>query len=206
MTVTTGGQDVTVVVRALSDANVQFVVVGEPAAGHPLRLVVSRHPTNLDALSRALDRLGSTVRGAGLVAAEVDGAATHGAAAQRAQVDGAPADGAGEPEGAHGPAMPRRIGDPMGTVSVATAGGDVDLMFGSPRRSLYAEVALHAEEREVGGLRVQWTGDLPAVEPAVRTTSRMLGRRLLSLAEGIAHLIERHGDDASPGADPDEGS
>ncbi len=191
MTVATGGRDVTVVVRALSDANVQFVLVGEPDAGRPLRLVVSRHPTNLDALSRALDQLGSTVRGSGVAAAEVDGAQEDGVVEPWA------------PEEANGPA-PRRIGDPMGTISVATAGGDVDLMFGGPRRSLYAEVALRAEEREVGGLRVQWTGELPEVEPAVRTTSRMLGRRLLSLAEGIAHLIERHGDDAPPDADRDD--
>jgi hypothetical protein len=178
MTVTTGGPDVAVVVRALSDANVQFVVVGEPAAGHPLRLVVSRHPTNLDALGRALDRLESTVRAPGVAAPEVDA----------------------DPEDA-GDDPPRRVGDPMGTISVATAGGDVDLMFGGPRRSLYADVAVHAEERELGGLRVQWTGELPAQPPVPRTTSRMLGRRLLSLAEGLAQLIDRHGEDRSDDGD-----
>jgi hypothetical protein len=85
----------------------------------------------------------------------------------------------------------------MGTISLATSAGNVDLMLGGPRRSLYAEVALHAQERELGGLRVQWTRELPVVEPAPRTTSRMLGRRLLSLAEGLAHLIERHDEEES---------
>lgn len=178
MTVTTGGPDVAMVVRALSDANVQFVVVGEPVEGQPLRLVVSRHPTNLDALGRALDRLGSTVRSLG---AAMESAATEAVAA------------GGE---AHAGA-PRRVGDPLGTIPVATAGGDVDLLFGGARRSLYAEVALHAQEREVARLRVQWTGELPAVGPAPRTTSKVLRRRLLSLAEGLAHLMERHGEDDS---------
>jgi hypothetical protein len=170
MTVTTGFPDVAMVVRVLSDANVQFVVVGEPAEGDPLRLVISRHPTNLDALSRALDRLGSTMR-------------SPGTAAGGAHTGGAYAD------------SPRRVGEPLGTISVATAGGNVDLLFGGARRSLYAEVALHAQEREVAGLRVRWTGELPAVRPAPRATSRVLGRRLLSLAENLAHLMERHGED-----------
>lgn len=171
MTVTTGVPDVASVLRVLSDANVQFVVVGEPAAGHPLRIVVSSHPTNLDALGRALDRLASTVRAPAVTA----------------------------PEEEVGDDPPRRIGDPLGTVPVATSAGDVDLLFGGSRRSLYAEVALQAQPRDIGGLCVQWTGDLPAVEPVPRTTSRMLGRRLLSLAEGLAHLIERH--DEEPSAD-----
>ncbi len=167
MTVTADGADVASVVRALSDANVQFVVVGEPVAGHPLRLVVSRHPTNLEALGRALDRLESTLR-----------------VPEATRVKEAAGD---DP--------PRRVGDPLGTVSLATSAGDVDLMFGGSRRSLYAEVALHAQERELGGTRVQWTGELPAVGPVPRTTSRMLGRRLLTLAEGLAHLIDRHDDE-----------
>ncbi len=170
MTVTAGGPDVASVVRALSDANVQFVVVGEAASGHPLRLVVSRHPTNLEALGRALERLESTVRASALAT---------------------PVEGRDPP--------PRRVGDPMATIPVATSGGDLDLMFGGPRRSLYAEVALHAEERNIGGVRVQWTGELPTVETVPRTTSRMLSRRLLSLAEGLAHLIERHDEDQSDG-------
>ena len=181
MTVTTGGPDVAVVVRALSDANVQFVVVGEPAEGRPLRLVVSRHPTNLDALSRALDRLGSTLRSLG-------------------------ADARGESADERAPAdAPWRVGDPLGMISVVTAGGDVDLLFGGARRSFYAQVALHAQEREVGGLLVQWTGELPAVGPAPRTTSRMLGRRLMSLAEGLVHLLERHSGDDSEGGGPGTG-
>ena len=166
---TAGGADVASVVRALSDANVQFVVVGEPAAGDPLRLVVSRHPTNLDALGRALDGLESTLR-----------------------VLQPPARGEDD--------LPRRVSDPLGTISLATSAGNVDLMLGGPRRSLYAEVALHAQERELGGLRVQWARELPELAPVARTTSRMLGRRLLSLAEGLAHLIERHdGEESSDG-------
>ncbi len=171
---TTGGPDVAVVVRALSEANVQFVVVGEPAEGRPLRLVVSRHPTNLDALSRALDGLESTLRSPG-VAARGEAPAGEGAYAD----------------------APLRVGDPLGTISVVTAGGDVDLLFGGARRSFYAEVVLHAQEREVGGMLVQWTGELPVFGPVPRTTGRMLGRRLLSLAEGLVHLVERHGGEDS---------
>ncbi|MGH8987937.1 MAG: hypothetical protein ACRDXC_04965 [Acidimicrobiales bacterium] len=181
MTVTTGGPDVAVVVRALSDANVQFVVVGEPSADRSLQLVVSRHPANLDALGRALDRLGSTLLPPGV------------------KVLDAGNDDAGNDDAA------RRVGDPMGTISIVTSGGDVDLMFGGPRRSLYAEVALHAEVREVGGLRVQWTGGLAAAEPVPPTTSRVLGRRLLSLAEGIAHVVERRDTDRSPGGEHETG-
>ncbi len=181
---TTGGPDVAVVVRALSEANVQFVVVGEPAEGRPLRLVVSRHPTNLDALSRALDGLESTLRSPGGAARGV------GARGEAAAGEGAYAD------------APVRVGDPLGTISVETAGGDVDLLFGGARRSFYAEVVLHAQEREVGGMLVQWTRQLPVVGPLPRTTSRMLGRRLLSLAEGLLHLVERHGGEDSEEEDP----
>jgi hypothetical protein len=150
------------VLRALCDANVQFVVVGELSAGRPLRLVVSRHPTNLEALGRVLDRLESTVR----------------------TVVG--------PASAQAEASVRRVGEPTGTIGVSTSGGDVDLIFGGPRHSLYAEVASHARERELGGLRVQWTDELPPIEPAVRVTSRMVGQRLRSLSERLARLVERH--------------
>lgn len=170
MTVTADGPDVVAVVRALSDANVQFVVVGEAGSGHPLQVVVSRHPTNLEALGRALERLESTVRASALAAPS---------------------------EEASDDPPPRRVGDPMATIPVATSGGDLDLMFGGPRRSLYAEVAMHAEERDIGGVRVQWAGELPAVETVSRMTSRMLSRRLLSLAEGLAHLIERQDEERS---------
>jgi hypothetical protein len=180
MTVTTGSPDVGSVVRALSDANVQFVVVGQSDAGSPLRVVVSKHPTNLEALGRALDRLDASLRALGeLATASAEGHASG-------TVDDDP------PED-----LPRRVGDPLGTIAVTTSAGDVDLIFGGPRRSLYAEVASHAQERKVGGLSVQWTDALPAPEPAPRVTSKMLGRRLLSIAEGLAHLIERHDESAN---------
>ncbi len=166
MTTSTGGVDVGSVIRAMSEANVQFVVVGEPATVGPLRLVVSRHPTNLDALGRALDRLESSVRPPRAVDTDE-----------------------GAPDRA---ASPRRVGDPMGTIAVETSAGDVDLLFGGARRSLYAEVVLRAEERELGGRRVQWAAELPVLVPPAQVTSRVLSRRLLSLAEGIAHLVDRH--------------
>lgn len=173
VTVTSDAPDVASVVRALSDANVQFVLVGEPAAGKPLRVVVSRHPTNLEALGRALDRLESTVRPPEATAAGV---------------------GPDDP-------LPRRVADPMGTIAVTTSAGEVDLIFGGPRRSLYAEVVLQAQERELGGLRVQWSEEIPDLGPVQRVTSRMLGRRLLSLAESLAHLIDRHDEPADGDAD-----
>ena len=170
---TTDAPDVVSVVRALSGANVQFVVVGERAGSEPLRLVVSRHPANLEALGRALDRLGSTVR------------------------DPAPAT-AGEERAT---AAPRRVGDALGTIPVRTSSGDVDLLLGGPRHSLYAEVAARAEERAIDGVRVQWVAEVASLEPAPRVTSRMLGRRLLSLAEGLSHLIERQEEPAAAEAE-----
>lgn len=161
-----GTPDPAPVVRALSDANAQFVVVGEIGAGGPLRIVVSRHPTNLEALGRALDGLGATVR--------------------LPRPDDLDAGGEGErPDG------PRRVGDPAGTVEVLTPAGEVDLLFGGPRLSLYAEAVVRAEERELGGVRVRWAADVPGMGPSSPVTSRMLGRRLLSLADGIAHLMDR---------------
>jgi hypothetical protein len=154
------------VVRALSDAHAQFVVVGEVAAGRPIRIVVSRHPTNLEALGRALDGLGATVR---------------------APRPGGP-DAGGDEERPDGP---RRLGDPAGTVEVSTPAGEVDLLLGGPRTSLYTEAVVRAEERELGGVRVRWVEEVPGVGPSSPVTSRMLGRRLLSLAEGIAHLVDR---------------
>lgn len=185
MTVATGAPDLASVVRALSDANVQFVVVGEPAAGSPLTLVISRHPTNLEALGRALDGLASTVR-------------TVEPSASQAKSPDATESGADR-----GAGTPRRVGDPMGTIALTTSAGDVDLLLGGPRRSLYAEVSTHAHEREVGGMRVKWADELPPMETGPRVTSRILGRRLLSLAEGLAHLMDRHGEspDGDEGAD-----
>lgn len=144
------------VLRTLVGANVQFVVVGELDGAGALRLVVSRHPTNLEALGRALDELGSSLR---------------------AEADPAP--------GFH------RLGDPVGTVAVRTAGGDVDLVFGGTRRSLYAETLEQAQERDVGGTTVQWSEEPAAGAPAARPTGRSLGRRLLSVADELAQLIER---------------
>lgn len=145
------------ILRTLVDANVQFVVIGEPSADGALRLVVSRHPTNLEALGRALGSLGSSLR-----AVSQEGAS-----------------------GLH------RIGDPEGTVSVHTAGGDVDLVFGGAHRSLYADILERSEERDLNGTAVRWSEELPAPERARRVTSNVLSRRLLSIAEGLAHMIER---------------
>lgn len=165
--------DAVCLVRELAGANVQFVLVGEPDGGRPISIVLSRHPTNLEAVGRALDRLDSTVRAQAIAAAGGDAHSFD----------------------------PVRVGDPLGTIPVTTSAGDVDLIFGGPRRSLYAQVAAQAREREVGGLRVQWTEALPHSEPAGRTTGRLLGRRLLSLAEGLAHLVERQDErgDGEPG-------
>jgi hypothetical protein len=174
------GEPVTVL-GALVGANVQFVVVGEPGGGTALQLVVSRHPTNLEALGKALDRLGSTLR--------TDTDASAGADAG--------ADTGGPDRRLH------RVGDPSGTVAVRTPVGDVDLIFGGLRRSLYAETLEQAVEREIEGTLVKWS-EAPAPSVASpRVTSRMLGRRLMSLAEGLAHLMDRRdepsGQEASRG-------
>jgi hypothetical protein len=168
---------VSAVLRALLDANVQFVVVGDLDETTPLRLVASRHPTSMDALGRALDGLDATLR------------------------TGAPGP-LGRP-GSGSDDEPRRIGDALGTVAVTTSAGDVDVVFGAPRRSLYADVARVARQREIGGVPVPWVDAIPEFEPSARVTSRMLGRRLQSLAEGVARLIERDGDppDATNGGD-----
>ena len=155
--------DVTSVIRAMSGAGVLFVVVGEPAPGCPLQLVVSRHPTNLDALGRALDSLGATLR--------------------------LPSAGGQEPtQGA------RRVGDVTGTISVSSTAGDVDLVFGGARESLYADAVSHARRRELGGMRVRWTRELPPRSPTSHVTSQMLSRRLLSLAEELERRLERRGE------------
>ena len=153
------------ILRTLVDANVQFVVVGEPGAAGALGLVVSRHPTNLEALGRALDALGSSLR--------------------RAPEEG--------PSGLH------RIGDPAGTVAVRTAGGDVDLLFGGVHRSLYADTFEQSEEREVDGVDVRWCREPAPVEPPGRATPRMLGQRLLTVADELAQLMERRDDRTEPG-------
>ena len=155
--------DVTSVIRAMSGAGVLFVAVGEPAPGRPLRLVVSRHPTNLDALGRALDSLGATLA--------------------------LPPSAEREPEQEVG-----RIGDATGTISVSSSAGDVDLIFGGARESLYADAVSHSRERLLGGVRIQWRNELPRRSPAQRVTSQMLSRRLLSLAEELAHRLERRGE------------
>jgi hypothetical protein len=154
------------VLRTLVDANVQFVVVGEPEGAGALRLVVSRHPTNLEALGRALDSLGSSLR----TLPESSAPGLH------------------------------RIGDPAGTVAVQTVDGDVDLVFGGPHRSLYAEALERAQQREIGGTTVQWSEELAPIEPPGRVTSRVLTRRLLSIAEGLAQLLDRHDERSEPGS------
>ena len=153
------------ILRTLVDANVQFVVVGEPGAAGALRLVVSRHPTNLEALGRALDALGSSLR--------------------RAPEEG--------PSGLH------RIGDPAGTVAVRTDGGDVDRLFGGAHRSLYADTLEQSEEREVHGVGVRWCREPAPVEPPGRATPRMLGQRLLTVADELAQLMERPDERTEPG-------
>jgi hypothetical protein len=175
VTVPSDTPDLAPIVRALCDANVQFVVVGEVAEGRPLRIVVSRHPTNLEALGRALDGLGATAR------------------LRRPDEPDAGRDG----ERRDGP---RRVGDPAGTVEISTSAGEVDLLFGGPRLSLYAEALALAEERELGGVRVRWAAEVEGTSPGSPVTSRMLGRRLLSLAEGIVHLMGRQRAEADGGA------
>lgn len=177
-------------VDALADANVQFVVVGEVTGLDPLRVVVSRHPTNLDALGRALDRLGAKLQ-----------------LADEADTEAAEDGGAGGPD----VAVPERVGDPLGTLSVATAFGHLTLMFGGPSGSLYAETVAASRPLEVGGRSVAWAAAPAATSPGPRTTGRALGRRLLSLVEGLAHLVdqrasdERGGDAAGPGPGPGSG-
>lgn len=168
----TSASGVASVLRALLDANVQFVVVGEPDETTPLRVIASRHPTSMDALGRVLDGLDSAVR---TVPPRAAGASDTDATDRDVVEDG-----------------PRRFGDTLGTIAVTTSAGDVDLVLGGPRRSLYADALLGAHERCIGGVRVPWVDAVPDTGPPARVTSRMLGRRLLSLAEGVARLIERH--------------
>lgn len=157
------------VLRTLVDANVQFVVVGEPGAAGALQIVVSRHPTNLEALGKALDTLQSSLRSPSELPAV-------------------------------GTSVPHRIGDPSGTVAVRTAGGDVDLVFGGTRRSLYADTLERAEERDIEGTRVHWSAAPAPLDAPGRVTSGALSRRLLSIAAGLAHLMDR----PEGGAAPDE--
>ncbi len=174
------------ILRTLAEASVQFIVVGEPAATGGLRLVVSRHPTNLDALGRALGALGSSLRsGASPAGAEPPGTEPPGA--------GPPGTEAGAGHRAIGPSSsgPRRIGDPTATLSVRTAVGDVDLVFGGERRSLYGDTLERSEERDIDGTRVRWAAAAAPVEQRGRVTSRELGRRLLSVADGLAHVVEQ---------------
>jgi hypothetical protein len=153
--------DLAAIVRALSDVHAKFVVVGKPTAGAPIELVVSGHPTNLEAIGRALDRLGAALRAA--------------------DADRAPCGGGTE--------GPRRAVDPRGTVAVRTPAGDVDLVVGGPGATLYAAAARSAHERDVCGVRVPWIEELAVVAPAAPATTRMLGDRLLSLADELAQLI-----------------
>jgi hypothetical protein len=153
------------VLRMLLAANVQFVVVGDPEAEGALRMVVSTHPTNLDALGRALERLSATVR------------LDDGVEAQAGPTSG-----------------PQRVGDALGTVDVATSAGDLVLLLGGAHQSLYAETAGTSVEREIAGVTVRWAAEPAALERAQRPTGRALGGRLLSLAGRLAHLVERRGE------------
>lgn len=185
--------------RTLLGANVQFVVVGDPVVEGSLRLVVSAHPTNLDALGRALDALSATARTDG--PSRPDGAPEVGAAP-------APGSGAG---GRGSSAGPTRVGDPLGTVAVTTSVCDVLLLFGGAHGSLYAETMALAGAQEIAGVRVQWAAELPEIGPPARVTGGALGGRLLSLAGRLAHLVERRSDPsdveapAAGQAGPDDG-
>lgn len=177
-------EDEAAVLGMLVGASVQFVVVGEPLGERALRLVVSRHPTNLDALGKALARMGAALRSAGAPDAGAPDAARDTAA------------------GTEGSSV-RRIGDPFGTVSVTAGGVDLDLMFGGPHHSLYAETLATATDREIAGVQVRWAEAPAAVAPSGRGTGGVLGRRLLSIAEGLAHLVEREDGPSAGGGDPD---
>jgi hypothetical protein len=157
--------DLSAVLGAMVDANVQFIVVGDPSTADALRLVVSRHPTNLVTLGTVLERLGSRLQ-----------TAVHAA-----------------------DAGPARVVDPLGTVSVVVAGGDVVLHFGGERRSLYAETLELSEVRDVAGRTVQWAPVPATIEPSAPVTARTAGRRLSALAEELGRLVERLGDVSDAG-------
>lgn len=167
--------DPALVLRTLVGANVKFVVVGEPQGEGRLRIVVSRHPTNLDALGRALGELAATVR-------------------------------TGEVSERPATPWPRRVGDPLGTLFVTTSAGDVDLMFGGPHQSLFAETLAASITREVAGVDVQWTESPPSLGSPARVTSRALSGRLFSLAGRLAHLVERRDGDQEADETADEGA
>lgn len=185
------GESAGAVLEALLAANVQFVVVGEPAGRPTLRVVVSRHPTNLGALGALLARVEASLR--------ADGAPGRGEATTPAALDSAAGAGGGM----------RRIGDAFATVPVRALGADVDVMFGGPHRSLYAETLAVAVDRQMFGRLVKWAPAAPDAVPPPRGTGPSLGRRLLSIAEGIAHFAEREpeprGDAPSHGEVPPTG-
>lgn len=173
------------ILRSLSEANVRFIVVGEPddAVSHdpastgaaPLRIVVATHPTNLDALARSLDALGSSVRTTQSVPAPAPGGDV------------------------------RRVGDPLGTIEVTTSGGDLDILLGGPRRPLYAQVAATAIQREIDGETVSWVAHVTPPAPSPRVTGDALGRRLAVLAGKLTHLGV-FGDRRTPTRDTEEGA
>jgi hypothetical protein len=165
------------VVGALSALDVQFVVVGDLSADGPLRVVVSRHPANLDALGRALGRMGAAL------------------SAPSAHPPG-PGAGAGT----------QRVGDQLGTVAVAARGGDVEILFGGARGSLYAETLAVSEPLEIGTVLVRWTGTVPASTVVRPVTGRRMSDRLLSLAQAVADLIRREEEQADGGEGPPAGA
>jgi|GEM_PF-2696174 len=164
------------VLRTLLGANVQFVVVGDPESEGTLRLVVSAHPTNLDALGRALDGLSASVR--------LD------EALQRREQNGGP--GASEAT----TAGPRRVGDRLGTIAVSTSAGDAELLFGGPRGSLYGDTLATSQARDIGGVTVPWSAAVAEPVPPGRTTGKVISGRLFSLAGRLAQLVDRRGERA----------
>lgn len=161
------------VVGGLSALDVQFVVVGDLSADGPLRVVVSRHPANLDALGRALERMGAVL-----------------------SAPPAP------PPGPDVDAGTQRVGDPLGAVELVARGGDVEILFGGARGSLYAEMLAASEPLEIGTVLVRWA-EAPAASGAIRPlTGRGMSDRLLSLAQAVADLIRREEERADGGEGP----
>lgn len=180
MTVSHQPEGEAAVLGALLEARVQFVVVGEADDGEVLRLVVWRHPTNLDALGKVLARMGAALHAAGGRETARDADAGTGA------------------EGV------RRIGDPFGTVTVTARGVDLDLMFGGLHHSLYVETLAAASDRVIAGLQVKWASAPARITRRSLGTGGALGRRLLSIAEGIVHLVEREEEGPAASGDSDD--
>lgn len=84
---------------------------------------------------------------------------------------------------------PYRVGDPLGTLTV-TAGQDrLELLFGGPDGSFYAETLEGAEERVLAGVPVRWVPDAAASAPPDRPPTE--AGRLLSLADALGGALDR---------------